>query len=107
MEIKRSKLKFEDKFNFKKYKSSGVYVNTDEGKIEEVYIVNKDGQYPVAFLLGPSEEWLYIFEGSNDIEQFQSSNDTVSTPPSNTISEDFALKMLAVSSGNVQDVDLS
>jgi hypothetical protein len=101
MKIKKKEVKVATMYDYNSYKESGVYDATDENGNSNIVIVNKEANFPTVYFMGPIKEWLSIFQDEVDVKS-EIANDPiiskqlVSFPDPDTVSEKFALKMLAV-----------
>ena len=90
MKIKKKKLKSDVMYLIDTYTESGVYGITDENKTKTIVIVNKGTNFPTVYMLGPSNEWASFFDENHVVESEGSEGEV------KKVSENFALKMLAI-----------
>lgn len=92
MEFERTNVKSKCKWNADEYPNSGFFNNMDDNGLNEVIYVNKETNYIVTL------ETPDLFR--------QVANGFSPTQKRGTVSEEFALKLVAVASGRHNDVEL-
>jgi hypothetical protein len=105
MKLKKSNVITAEYYNPEKYPTSGVYVNMDETFQENIFIVNKETSTPISWLIGLAKDYIHILE--DEKPEIKEEKPEIKDNNHGQISEDFALKMLAVANGSVKQLDLN
>jgi hypothetical protein len=105
MKLKKSNISTAYQYDTEKYPTSGVYINTDEALNRNIILVNKEFGPSMVVFIGTAQDCLHIFE--DEKPEIKEEKPEIKDNNHGQISEDFALKMLAVANGSVKQLDLN
>ena len=97
VQIKTIKLQSSDVYNFSSYPEGGFYMVSTENTASEIIVFIDNHLSIVQYIC----EKISLHSSANIVE-----NEINAEGSKNMVSESFALKMLAVSNGNIKDITL-
>lgn len=98
MELKKSNISSREMVNAKSYKTEGFYLNIDENDIKQLVVVSK--KVDTVFYIGINDQLEYLFETNITKTEPIEEESLIEIRESNTVSENFALKMLSIATMN-------